>query len=310
MAKRLSIINFKGGVGKTTLAFNLGAGLAWQHESRVLLVDMDHQSSLSIVCLRADGWEKAVANGLTVDAIFQSFVGSDQSAMPGDEIIVRAPMQNVDPDYNTMDIVPASLQLDDTEIELTASHQGNAIKSEWNKRTLVCRWIEENGIDDRYDYIIFDCPPATKIVSQNAIAASHGYLVPVVPEAVMERGAPHLRDMMKASIDNRLSALQSMGDHRASFVAKTVLIGLVVTRIQRASGGYTNDHRQHLASLRRNWGDDLLEPYILQGTGVSQALADGVPVYNRPETQNVGKRGIDIQFIDLTDEIKDKVDAI
>ena len=162
VAKRLSIINFKGGVGKTTLAFNLGAGLAWQHGSRVLLVDMDHQSSLSIVCLRAGGWEKAVTNGLTVDAIFQSFVGSDQSAMPGDEIIVRSPMRNVDPDYNTMDIVPASLHLDDTEIELTASHQGNAIKSEWNKRTLICRWIEDNDIDDRYDYVIFDCPPATK----------------------------------------------------------------------------------------------------------------------------------------------------
>ena len=37
-------------------------------------------------------------------------------------------------------------------------------------------------IDEYYDYIIFDCPPATKIISQNAIAASHGYLVPVIPK--------------------------------------------------------------------------------------------------------------------------------
>lgn len=42
-----------------------------------------------------------------------------------------------------------------------------------NKRTLICRWLEESGVDDEYDLIIFDCPPATKIVSQNAIAASH-----------------------------------------------------------------------------------------------------------------------------------------
>ena len=310
MAKRLSIINFKGGVGKTTLAFNLGAGLAWQYGSRVLLVDMDHQSSLSILCLKSEGWENAVENNHTVDAIFQSFVGSDRPPMPNDEIIVRAPMRNVDPDYNTMDIVPASLQLDNTEIELTASHQGNAIKSEWNKRTLICRWIEENRIDDLYDYVIFDCPPATKIVSQNAIASSHGYVVPVVPEAVMERGAPHLRDMMKSSIDDRLKALAAMGDPRPAYVSETTLIGLVVTRIQTARGGYTNDHRQHLASLRRNWRNNLLEPYILQGTGVSQALSDGVPVYNRHNTQNVGNRKIDIQFIALTVKIKDKVDAI
>ena len=57
MAKRISIINFKGGVGKTTLAFHLGTGLAWLHDSRVLLVDMDHQSTLSILCLRPAGWQ-------------------------------------------------------------------------------------------------------------------------------------------------------------------------------------------------------------------------------------------------------------
>ena len=56
MAKRVSIINFKGGVGKTTLAFHLGTGLARYHQKRVLLIDMDHQSSLSIVCLGARGW--------------------------------------------------------------------------------------------------------------------------------------------------------------------------------------------------------------------------------------------------------------
>ena len=48
MAKRISIINFKGGVGKTTLAFHLGTGLAKFHNARVLLIDVDHQSSLSI----------------------------------------------------------------------------------------------------------------------------------------------------------------------------------------------------------------------------------------------------------------------
>ena len=69
MAKRLSVINFKGGVGKTTLAFHLGTGLAWRHESRVLLFDMDHQSSLSILCLGPDGWQRAVDNSSTVDEI-------------------------------------------------------------------------------------------------------------------------------------------------------------------------------------------------------------------------------------------------
>ena len=174
----------------------------------------------------------------------------------------------------------------------------------------MCRWIEETAIDDEYDYIIFDCPPATKIVSQNAIAASHGYIIPVIPEAVMERGAPHLRDMMRSGIDSRLRALASMGEDRAAYVPDTELVGLVITRIQRARGGYTNDHSQHLRSLQGRWKDALMVPYIVQGTGVSEALSDRLPVYNRHKTQNVGGRRIDRQYIDLTGEIRERIDAL
>ncbi len=309
MAKRISIINFKGGVGKTTLAFHLGTGLAWIYGSRVLLIDMDHQSSLSILCLGASGWEKAINERRIVDEIFMPFVGQEQG-LPDDGIITESPMNGIDSDYNSMDIVPASLRLDDIEIELTASHQGNAIRSEWNKRTLMCRWIEEANIDQDYDYIIFDCPPATKVVSQNAIAASHGYIIPVVPEAVMERGAPHLRDMLRSGIDARLSALAPMGDERSMYVPDTELIGLAITRIQRASGGFTNDHSQHLRSLQTRWGDVLMTPYIYQGTGVSEALADRRPVYNYPTTQNVGRRHLDDQYMSLTRAIKQRVDTL
>ena len=291
------------------MAFHLGTGLAFAHDARVLLVDMDHQSSLSIVCLDALKWQEAVDNRRTVDEIFRSFV-DPQRGFPSREIIIASPMRDRDPDYNSMDIIPASLQLDDTEIELTASHQGNAIHSEWNKRTLMCRWIEDTGIDEEYDYIVFDCPPATKIVSQNAVAASHGYVIPVVPETVMERGAPHLAGMMKSGIDARLKDLAPFGERRAMYVPDTELIGLAVTRIQRASGGYTIDHRQHLASLKRLWETALLEPYIHQGTGVSQALAEGLPVYNFRRTQNIGERAIDQQYIELTDQIKMRIDNI
>ena len=313
MAKRVSIINFKGGVGKTTLAFHLGTGLARFHEKRVLLIDMDHQSSLSVLCLGADGWQNAISEKRTIDEVFRSFVG--QGAQPTSEIIVKNPMRKIGRNYNGMDLVPANLSLDDVEIELTASHQGNAIQSEWNKRTLICRWIEENDIDERYDYIIFDCPPATKIASQNAIAASHGYVIPVVPEAVMERGAPHLHEMVRTGIDDRLKALALMreANPRPLHVPDTRLVGLVVTRIQtapNAASKYTDDHTQHLHSLKEHWKAKLLEPYIAQGTGVSQALSEGVPVYDRGHTQNVGRRDIHLQFQQLTEKIKRRMDEL
>ena len=173
-------------------------------------------------------------------------------------------------------------------------------------------WIEETGIDDLYDYIVFDCPPATKIVSQNAIAASHGYIIPVVPEAVMERGAPHLHEMIRTGIDRSLKALAQLGDRRRVHIPDTQLVGVVVTRIQTAGGrsGYTNDHTQHLSSLKRQWGNQLIEPYIVQGTGVSQSLSDGVPVYDRDTTQNVGGRNLHNQFKDVTEELRRRIDVL
>ena len=310
MAKRVSIINFKGGVGKTTLAFNLAAGLARFHEARVLLVDMDHQSSLSIVCLGSDRWQKVAASGQTVTGVFKNFLGRE---LPQTEIVHGARFGQHQSYAEAVEIVPAYLDLDDIEIELTSSHQGNAIMSEWNKRTLMCRWLEETELDDEYDYIIFDCAPATKIVSQNAIAASHGYIVPIVPEAVMERGAPHLCDMIKAGIDRKLQALSAMGTARPMFVRDTQLVGLVVTRAQvagNAESGYTNDHTQHLRSLQRLWGEDLVKPYIYQGAGVGEAMTDRVPVYDRHWSPNVGGRGIDGQFMNLTDELRARMDEL
>ena len=310
MAKRVSIINFKGGVGKTTLAFNLAAGLARYHGSRVLLVDMDHQSSLSIVCLGTDGWDDVSDSGSTVTAVFRDFPGTE---LPGAEIVSSTSFGQNRWYANLIDIVPASLDLDNTEIELTSSHQGETTRSAWNKRTLMCRWLEETGLDDNYDYILFDCAPATKIVSQNAIAASHGYILPVVPEAVMERGAPHLRDMIRAGIDRKLKTWAKTGEHRPLYVPDTRLVGLTVTRIQisgTAYSGYTNDHTQHLNSLQRRWNGQLVQPYIKQGVGVPEALSDRVPVYDRPQTQNIGKRGIHRQFKALTDEFKDRMDQL
>ena len=72
--KRISIVNFKGGVGKTTLALHLATGLATYENSEVLLVDVDHQSTLSLVCLGGQRWNKAVEDKHTVDAIFKHFI--------------------------------------------------------------------------------------------------------------------------------------------------------------------------------------------------------------------------------------------
>ena len=114
MAKRVSIINFKGGVGKTTLSFQFAAGLARYHQARVLMVDMDHQSSLSIVSLTAPIWQNLVASSRTVNEIFKPFIGQSPT-FPTSSLIERSAIKQagIARHYSTLDIVPASLQLDD-----------------------------------------------------------------------------------------------------------------------------------------------------------------------------------------------------
>ena len=281
MAKRISIINFKGGVGKTTLAFHLATGLENLTDKRVLLVDLDHQSSLSILCLGYNRWDEVSDSVNTVDRIFLSYV-DEEYEMPGTEIVESGPMYGY-----WVDVVPASLNLDSIEVELTSTFRGSPMRSEWNKRTLLCKWIEDAGLDDEYEYIIFDCPPATKIVSQNAVAASHGYIVPVVPEAVMQRGLPHLFETIEYRIDTMLKMLSTLPGMGSSiiYVPDTRMIGLAITSAKSGVVGkrrLQTDHSTHMNDLERHWSEYIIEPLIPETNLVSKALAANIPVYDIP----------------------------
>ena len=321
--KRISIVNFKGGVGKTTLALHLATGLASYGEAEVLLVDVDHQSTLSLVCLGGRRWNDAVSAGKTVDAIFQHFVSQDKP-LPGTDIVHRRPYATGSSawtyggDPPKLDLIPSTLQLDETELDLSSTTVGNAIESEWAKRSLICKWIDKNNIAGLYDYVIFDCPPATKLVTQNAIAASHGFIVPVIPEAVSVRGVPHLITRVMTKIDKKFEGLAQYLSTKGypiqqSYVPVAKLVGIVISMIivsGRARSGYTSDQTTHLENLKRSYPSDIVEPYIVHGVGVPEALSDGYPVYPLSKWQNIRNRDFIEIFTQLTYALKARIDAL
>src|SRR5713226_9560848 len=139
MAIKLAIINFKGGVGKTTLALHLATFLA--KTKRVLCIDVDHQASLSLVML-GRAYNDFAEAGHNTNEIFSYFCEHDK-VMPGKEVIIKNPMHIRHPGYDrypNLDLVPAQLELDDTEIELASTTYGSPAKSEWVKRSLLAAW--------------------------------------------------------------------------------------------------------------------------------------------------------------------------
>lgn len=315
MAKRISIINFKGGVGKTTLALNFAGALTYFHKKKVLLIDVDHQSSLSLIILRAKEWDKCVTEGKTINAVFEHFTNI-KKVLPGKEIIYRQPYRRR---YHDLDLVPATLKLDETELDLTSTNVGDPIESEWRKRSLICDWIEKNNLDSEYDYIIFDCPPATKIVTQNAIAASHGYIIPVIPDAISTRGVTHLISRVFTKIDKKFSSLATFlktkdRDISPIYEPNTKLVGIVISKLKtsgRAHSGYTSDQTTYLNALNKGeYSDYIVKPYIHEGVGVPESLSAHEPVYRFTSNQNIGSRGFVNIFQKVSEELKKKVDSI
>lgn len=318
--KRVSIVNFKGGVGKTTLALHLATGLSSFYDKDVLLIDVDHQSTLSLVCLKDNKWQELVDTGKTIDAIFQHFV-SQNAPLPGKEIIYKGPYRwdssYLQP-YPALHLIPSALQLDETELDLSSTTVGNPIESEWNKRTLICKWIGENKVYEDYDYIIFDCPPATKLVTQNAIAASHGFIIPVIPDAVSTRGVPHLIGRVFTKIDKKLEGLAQYLSAKgyevdSTYVPSTKLVGIVISMI-KVSGpsysGYTSDQTTNLHMLQAKFPHNIIKPYVVDGVGVPEALARGYPVYLLDNWPNIRNRGFIHIFHKITDELKMQIDKL
>lgn len=297
MATKVSVINFKGGVGKTTLSFHLATYLA--KNSRVLIIDVDHQSSLSIVMLGGKLWEEAANSRKTCNTVFESFCNR-KVQMPGDEIIFKNPLHARSPKYDfypNLDLVPAQFELDDTEIELASTTIGSATVSEWQKRTLLAEWLDSVDADTAYNYVIFDCPPATKLVSQNALAASNYFIIPVIPDEMSSRGVTHFRNLVIEKIDKKLSFLKNAAGIHAkeapeAYIEATKMAAIVpfmAKHAGRAASGLTNIHTEQLASLRRLWGSDMIDTVVKNLTGVAEAMDAGWPVWTAYETQNIHK---------------------
>ncbi|MFP4281956.1 MAG: ParA family protein [Opitutales bacterium] len=165
MARAISFINYKGGVGKTTLSVNLAATLAHTLNRRVLLLDGDPQSNSSIWMLRLDRWNKL--NTRRADTLVGHFLGERHLAD-----LRHTPF----PEIPQLQVIPATFSLMDLEQEWVPQGGLEAVYERFR--------TEVQSLRRHYDYILFDCPPNVYRVSKCALLASDEVFVPANPDAL------------------------------------------------------------------------------------------------------------------------------
>ncbi len=166
MTRILSVVNQKGGVGKTTTTVNMATALA-AIGKKVLIIDLDPQGNAS--------------TGLGIDTARRDYTSYHLLLEDGDHF---TPLKTEIPQLH---IIPSTIDLSGAEIELVSLRE--------REFTLKKRIV--NFAIGEYDYVIFDCPPSLGLLTMNALVASNSVLIPLQCEFYALEGLSHLLKTIK-----------------------------------------------------------------------------------------------------------------
>ncbi|WP_417335011.1 ParA family protein [Halobacteriovorax marinus] len=184
--KVISFLNQKGGVGKTTMAFNTAHALS-MNGAKVLCIDMDPQANLSYLF----GIENSAEDGRS---IFQLLINSIRELSP----LHRAALwTDCICKEGKIDILPAGQDL--SGFELTVAGISGP------RQLILKKFIEMNALKTVYDYIVIDGPPTLGLLVVNILCASDGALVPFRPDEFSYKGLTHFYKVLEDINDMEIS---------------------------------------------------------------------------------------------------------
>lgn len=186
MAKVISFINLKGGVGKTTCAVAMAEFLAKEHDQSVLLIDLDPQTNATIALISEEDWQERDANGQTIRQLFQD-MRDRTNVFDIDDAIIHG-VSNVGGGIDNLSLLPSSLGLIEIQDQLAlipGSHQYAISPVEILAGAL-------RSTLDNFDYVLIDCPPNLGIITLNGILISNGYIIPTIPDILSTYGIPQI----------------------------------------------------------------------------------------------------------------------
>ncbi|MGZ3235821.1 MAG: ParA family protein [Burkholderiaceae bacterium] len=205
MAKIFCVANQKGGVGKTTTAVNLAAGMA-QIGQRVLLVDLDPQGNATM----GAGINKATLTA----SIYEVLLGMSD---------VKTARQTSD--AGKFDVLPANRELAGAEVEL--------VEIDNREKRLKDALAE---VDAEYDFILIDCPPALSMLTLNGLCAAHGVIIPMQCEYYALEGLSDLVNTIKKVHAKLNPDLKIIGLLRVMFDPRMTLSQQVSAQLEQHFG--------------------------------------------------------------------------
>jgi chromosome partitioning protein len=205
MTKILAITNQKGGVGKTTTTINLAASLA-AAKQRVLLVDLDPQGNATM----GSGIEKRDLQS----TVYQVLLGSNTLK----EVRRRS-------EVGKYDLLPANRELAGAEIEMVELDQ----RETRLKDALLT-------VEDEYDYILIDCPPALNLLTLNGLCAARSVMIPMQCEYYALEGLSDLVNTIQKVRANLNPVLEIEGLLRTMFDPRNTLAQQVSDQLQQHFG--------------------------------------------------------------------------
>ncbi len=254
MSRIICIANQKGGVGKTTTSVNLSAALA-ELGRKVLLIDLDPQGNASSG-LGVKRHENQDAN------IYHCLIGTQ----PIQNVIQKTSVQNLDIITANNDLVGAEIELVDAENREFRLKQALSL------------------VENDYEYIFIDCPPSLGLLTLNALAASHSFLVPLQCEYYALEGLSQLLNtagLVKKRINPRLK-----------------IEGIVLTMFDTRN----NLSHQVVSEIQNHFGEKVFKSIIPRNVRLSEAPSHGRSILHY-DNKSVGA----MKYLELAQELDQQV---
>lgn len=249
MPRVVSVLNYKGGVGKTTLTANIGAELA-NRGHKVLLLDLDPQSSLTFCFYRAAEWEKELADDRT---ILQWFGGCLRAgaAVPLQPYVLKPPAVNAAiTGGGRLDLVASHLGVIDVDLDLAADLGGTRGQITSPTFLPVYRMLADALASDafsEYDDILIDCAPNFGMVTRTAVVASDHLVVPAKPDYLSTLGIDYLRGRVSELVKDYNRVALAAGVAGIS----PAILGVVFMMIQYGADGPIAALRNYIGEVDR-----------------------------------------------------------